>query len=138
MRIQCDRCAVRKRHCEDCVVAVVLGAPPASIEPVGVEPVGPAPAEVEPVAVDAAWLDASGVAPPEFGEVGFELDEAEPEGTAGAGRIRPLVAGPPAVAGRAGNTAAGTACRPPGPTGPGRRRERGVWGARIGCPAWST
>ncbi|MET9020305.1 hypothetical protein ABZV93_10010 [Actinopolymorpha sp. NPDC004070] len=77
MRIQCDRCAVRERHCEDCVVAVVLGAPPASIEPVGVEPVGPAPAQVEPVAVDAAWLEASGVTPPEFGEVGFELDDAD-------------------------------------------------------------
>ncbi|MFD2080178.1 hypothetical protein [Actinopolymorpha cephalotaxi] len=68
---------VRKRRCEDCVVGVVLGAPPSSIEPVGVEPVGPAGAEVVPVAVDAAWLDASGVAPPEFGEVGFELDEAD-------------------------------------------------------------
>ncbi len=74
MRIQCDRCAMRN-HCGDCVVAVVLGAPPASIEPVGVEPVGPA--GVEPVAVDAAWLEASGVTPPEFGEVGFELDEAD-------------------------------------------------------------
>lgn len=28
MRIDCDHCAARGRHCGDCVVTVILGAPP--------------------------------------------------------------------------------------------------------------
>ncbi|MBV9650944.1 MAG: hypothetical protein JO296_12495 [Pseudonocardiales bacterium] len=32
MIVDCDRCAVRGRACQDCVITVLLGAPPGGVE----------------------------------------------------------------------------------------------------------
>jgi hypothetical protein len=37
MIVDCDRCAVRGRACQDCVITVLLGAPPGGVELDGTE-----------------------------------------------------------------------------------------------------
>lgn len=37
MIVDCDRCAVRGRACQDCVITVLLGAPPGAVEFDGTE-----------------------------------------------------------------------------------------------------
>jgi hypothetical protein len=37
MIVDCDRCAVRGRACQDCVITVLLGAPPGGVDLDGAE-----------------------------------------------------------------------------------------------------
>ncbi|MGH3802595.1 MAG: hypothetical protein ACRDTD_21215 [Pseudonocardiaceae bacterium] len=37
MIVDCDRCAVRGNACQDCVITVLLGAPPRGVEQDGAE-----------------------------------------------------------------------------------------------------
>jgi hypothetical protein len=37
MIVDCDRCAVRGRACQDCVITVLLGSPPGGVELDGTE-----------------------------------------------------------------------------------------------------
>lgn len=57
MLIDCDTCAVRGPACGDCVVGVLLGSPPTSVQPDAIELDGPEQAAI-------AVLAGAGMVPP--------------------------------------------------------------------------
>ena len=78
MLIDCDTCTVRGTGCADCVVTVLLGAPPGwqSTDPVVVPLTGRARADAPVAGTEGAGLAAEDVVVPPPGVV-LEFDEIE-------------------------------------------------------------